>query len=107
MTGHHTPTPWETGCLMNKVEVLPNGWNVPMCIADCGAKNSPESNDEQCANAEFIVRAANCHDELLTATKKALRRMMTITNSYPTKHADKMLIAQLGKAIAQATGASS
>ena len=53
----HTPGPWETGALMTRVEVLLNGWNAPMCIADCHAKNAPESEAERVANAKLIAAA--------------------------------------------------
>jgi hypothetical protein len=51
----HTPGPWETGSLMTRVEVLPDGWNAPMCIADCGTKNAPKSETERVANAKLIA----------------------------------------------------
>ena len=65
----HTPGPWKTGCRMTRVEVLPAGWNAPMCIADCGTKYSPESEEEKCANARLIAAAP----ELLEACKIALQ----------------------------------
>jgi hypothetical protein len=53
----HTPGKWQTGALMSRVEVLPEGWNAPLCVADCGTKHAPESEDERCANARLIAAA--------------------------------------------------
>ena len=53
----HTAGPWNTGALMSRVEVLPEGWNMPMCIADCGTKHAPESEGERVANARLIAAA--------------------------------------------------
>lgn len=53
----HTPGTWKTGGIMTRVEVRPEGWNVPMCIADCHAKYSPESGAERVANARLIAAA--------------------------------------------------
>ena len=63
----HTPEPWETGGVMTRVEVRPEGWNVPMCIADCRTRNAPESEAERVANAAFIVQACNAHAALVAA----------------------------------------
>lgn len=65
----HTPTPWifnqNKGCIeVNGEKLLVNGVSLP-----CG--NHPESNHAT-ANAQFIVRACNAHDELVAALKLAL-----------------------------------
>ena len=70
----HTPGPWETGALITNVEVWPDGWNVPMCIADCSTKRSPESNEEKCANARLIAAAP----DLLEACEESLRALRII-----------------------------
>jgi hypothetical protein len=64
----HTPGPWETGGVMTLVQVRPEGWNVPLCIADCHTKNAPENEAERCANAALISAAP----ELLAACERAL-----------------------------------
>ena len=65
----HTPGPWETGCRRTQVEVRPEGWNVPMCVADCHPLNyPPDSEQERVANARLIAAAP----ELLEACKSAL-----------------------------------
>ena len=51
----HTPGPWKTGALMTQVEVWPDGWNVPLCIADCAATHSPPTEAERVANARLIA----------------------------------------------------
>jgi hypothetical protein len=51
----HTPGPWETGSCMTRVEVLPKGWNMPMCIADCDAAHAPVSVAEKVTNARLIA----------------------------------------------------
>lgn len=56
-TAQHTPGPWETGAVMTRVEVLPQGWRMPMLIADCHGKHSPESEAERVANARLIAAA--------------------------------------------------
>ena len=76
MNAKHTPTPWETGSLMSRVQVWPAGWPVPMCVADCAAKYAPESNGEQCANAAFIVRACNNFEELVKALERAVDHLI-------------------------------
>ncbi len=66
----HTPTPWK------KVDV----WSIiatqikgkPL-VATAGCDTQVEK-DERIANAEFIVLACNCHDELLEACKAAYER---------------------------------
>jgi hypothetical protein len=55
---------------MTRVEVWPEGWNAPLCLADCHAKNAPETETERVANAAFIVRACNSFDSLLAACER-------------------------------------
>ena len=70
-----TQGPWTTGALMTRVEVWPEGWNAPMCVADCNARHSPSSQVERVANASLIAASpalyeackrglhwADCHD---------------------------------------------
>lgn len=67
----HTPGPWETGCLKTRVEVLPKGWNAPMCIADCHTHYAPDSERERVANARLIAAAP----DLLEALEYAIAGM--------------------------------
>lgn len=69
----HTPGPWETGSLMTRVEIMPEGWNAPMCIADCHAKNAPQSECERVANAHLIAAAPElleCLTDLVSELEK-------------------------------------
>lgn len=68
VSGKHTPGPWETGSLMTRVEVLPQGWNMPLCIADCHAGHAPESEAERVANARLLAAAP----DMLEALKSVL-----------------------------------
>jgi hypothetical protein len=82
METKHTKGPWNTGALMTRVEVLPNGWRMPMCIADCGAKHGPESESERVANARLIAAApdlAAAHDVSHAALEAANHLLRTLT----------------------------
>ncbi len=53
----HTPGPWTTGGVVTRVEHWPKGWSDPICVADCHAKQAPESKSERVANARLIAAA--------------------------------------------------
>lgn len=57
MEAKHTPGPWETGALLTRVEVLPAGWRMPACVADCDTKHAPGTQEERVANARLIAAA--------------------------------------------------
>lgn len=57
----HTPTPWRT--YAGRAIVFDADGNY---VAYCGQSHFIET-EEQKANAEFIVRACNSHDELVAA----------------------------------------
>lgn len=103
METKHTPGPWKTGPRMSRVVIQPPGWNVDMCVADCDAKYAPESEDEKCANAAFIVRACNNFDELLAACEEAYK-LDAIDNGALYEAWKKQLLAKLQAAIAKAKG---
>ena len=67
MSGKHTPVPWFVG-EGNFIEDEQGN-----TIADPRCMNPTEDHEEMEANAEFIVRAVNCHDELVAQ----LERMCT------------------------------
>lgn len=70
----HTPLPW--AITVPKKE--PFGWWIhagDVLVCSCGTR--PLS-DEALANAAFIVRACNSHDDLLAACEAALTRLRTI-----------------------------
>ena len=68
----HTATPWKVGEIHGKrikeLWVHAEGYTCP--VAYCNATNGIEAKAE--ANAHFIVKAVNCHDDLLTALKLAV-----------------------------------
>lgn len=88
----HTPTPWtfvpwhiEEGPPAVRA---PEGWVVAHTASD--------------SDAEFIARAANCHDELLAKLKEVL----DFYDALPTAHAvgEVELLDSITTLIAKATG---
>lgn len=64
----HTPGPWEHHFLSGRDRIVgPNG----ECIAETGRWKESEL-PEMHANAAFIVRACNAHEELLAAARNLL-----------------------------------
>lgn len=59
-TNKHTPTPWYLSPISCDVWANP-GFTI------CEVYPSGHETEEKKANAEFIVRACNCHDELVIA----------------------------------------
>jgi len=85
-SGQHTPGQWSTGAVMTRVEVLPNGWNMPVCIADCHAKNAPKSESERVANAKLIAQAPQLRQDradLLAALARSARNFADILDNHP------------------------
>lgn len=72
----HTPGQWQTGAMMTRVEVLPQGWRMPMLIADCHGKHSPESEAERVANARLIAAAP----DMLAALQQAEKQLAVAYN---------------------------
>lgn len=66
----HTPTPWKTGGRIGSLNIdAENGRG----IATCGYTDTSDvtkSLAENVANAEFIVRACNSHDDLIHYLKR-------------------------------------
>lgn len=81
VSGQHTPTPWIVTDQLT-ANGLPHRW-----IADCGANNAivtqqtgnVASREHAQANAAFIVKACNCHDQLV----QALQRFAVWNNGSP------------------------
>lgn len=71
-TNKHTPTPWKSDGYWIR-QSGPNGTRMVADICYTGPHHTPaDEYPESCrivdkANAEFIVRACNCHDELVEA----------------------------------------
>lgn len=78
MTVSHTPTPWA----VEKNSVNAENGSV-VSIAECGFSVPGQSwsgtdystKEHQAANAEFIVRACNSHDQLVETVRKLLREV--------------------------------
>ena len=69
---NHTPTPWELSekeNFMGSWEIL-DGDNSDNTIAMTSYRLGTTDEEKQKANAEFIVRACNSHDELVKALKE-------------------------------------
>jgi len=85
-TAGHTPTPWEAEIYgMNdgrgRVYVVgPDGWDkTPVC---CCYENDSRNINE--ANAAFIVRAANAHDDLVAALEMVQEQLIGhMTGAWP------------------------
>lgn len=69
MNAKHTPTPWKVG---PHTVILSNEGGYPTAIADIAIPIRGKGADyaEQQANAAFIVRAVNAHEELLALLKE-------------------------------------
>lgn len=92
----HTPTPWRTVAGYGGINVIgANEYGVALVHQLVGL-NAPQTE----ANAEFIVRAVNCHDELLAACKAALGSF----EKYETQFTSHPLFGELRAAIAKAEG---
>ncbi len=83
----HTPTPWRQ--TKGEFEIVAEIKGEKKLIAVCSEK----------ANAAFIVRACNAHDELVHAAQLAL-------DHYNGKHMGANTVTLLKKAIAKAKGES-
>ena len=98
----HTPTPWEID--EGDVRIKSDDYEV------CRASDLPSSfgkydygdkgEEEQKANAEFIVRACNVYDELVEACKSALSAL----NSISSYDQESMEVKSLKQAIAKTEG---
>lgn len=62
----HTPTPWRISGTSSHRVTGKHG-----VLANCGNDSTHSAVEDQCAaNAAFIVRACNAHEELLEALQK-------------------------------------
>lgn len=107
---NHSPTPWHVDVtylgkdrqrtdfvIRSKADSLPDGSRVAI-ISDGSHVLDPKPNEAAAANATFIVRAVNSHEELLEALKDALR----IVQAYRPQA--ERTISQSQAAIAKAEG---
>jgi hypothetical protein len=102
----HTETPWRN-VLNQHNDHTSEVWarNDRVVVALCGTGN------EAVANAEFIVRAVNAHDELLEALKEAEKVLETASRYFPKSiqnndrfHLLNVLANAVRPAIAKAEG---
>ncbi len=66
----HTSLPWRTEAVSDAVRIVVGTGRSKVIIAKLNPKQLPEK--ETKANAEFIVRACSCHDELVGIAKFAI-----------------------------------
>lgn len=100
----HTLLPWHNyGPIIHH-----KGQHIAHVVADKRNADGEMGSDEQRANAEFIVRACNCHDELVAACKLAFDNTPGDTMVYSEgTHGDRVYITDvLRAAIANAEGKS-
>ena len=70
MTEEHTPLPWELG-----IDAENNNWSIMgggIEITHLPFLTGSEDDDVAEADANFICRACNCHEELLKALRAAV-----------------------------------
>lgn len=89
----HTPTPWNYSTAMGSSSVYAGDPKI-------GTRISIANEVDEEANAEFIVRACNVHDELLDEVKKWREH---VNNNIVTVEGDAMLVS-LDVLIAKAEG---
>lgn len=72
MPAKHTPTPWHVQPIGGQRYIEAQG---PKFICDMQADQceNPAEVEEMQANAEFIVRACNCHEELVQVLESVVR----------------------------------
>lgn len=63
MNSKHTPTPWHLGGTKNMIVFAEDGW----AIANAVVHHNKSGFEKMEANAAFIVKAVNCHEELICA----------------------------------------
>lgn len=126
----HTPGPWEVGGPYPSVSVIVCidagcGWPNPepsayeaICILDQRTEGVPS--EQAVANAEFIVRACNAHEDLVAALKAAkhLPTLSVFANEQSDSHyhgakraaeyaaKELVVLKQIDAALAKATGDS-
>ena len=74
----HTPTPWKADSLQPIVWSPVGEYECREIIAETRDTNIP--NGTATANAAFIVRACNAHDDLVAALRKAEFTLQTLTS---------------------------
>lgn len=91
---NHTPTPWSYQS--DDSQLIRNSKGDVICEVELPMNRErgyDTCNAEQEANAEFIVKAVNCHDELVEALKMLLA--CGIVAKYPKDDGKTFLNARL------------
>ena len=97
----HTPTPWNYSSGM-----VWAGRGEEIAVARAARDDEATSPCERDANAEFIVRACNAHDELLEALRSIVvdaDRLIAETPRHALSQPYTVLLDQARAAIAKAT----
>jgi hypothetical protein len=88
-SNQHTPTPWRK--VLAPLQIVTDD----EIVCDFYSLSSPI--EKRYANADYIVRAANCHQELVECLKEAYRYL-----DPESKYAADILHTRIGEAIAKA-----
>jgi hypothetical protein len=99
-TVEHTPTPWEVHEVEDSGEVVSRGMRQ---VGGKGINKGEEFELFDKADADFIVRAVNAHDDLLAAARMALARLVLPEHEYARQYEGNVLM-RLDAAIAKAAG---
>lgn len=100
MNAKRTPGPWQiAGLDMRSIEA--EDGTLIAKVAQFGIRH-PVTH----ANAQFIVTAANCHDDLVAALESAYTHLADNSNQWPERHTQygQALLCRLRDAICKATG---
>lgn len=103
----HTPTPWELGA--DGRGIMADNQKLILHVKNTGPEHAGKpghvSVRESLANAAFIVRAVNSHDELLEAAKNARNVLAALAvGDLKQVRADSSALLALRSAIAKAEG---
>ena len=103
----HTPGPWKhirQRATDDSHDVMAPGETGAICVATCGHQGC--DNGVIAANARFIVRACNAHDELLEACMNAqgAYEALKLLGAHTHLPGYESCINKLNTAIAKATG---
>lgn len=116
MSAQHTPTPWEyvpSNENHGAYVVAPHGGDIcdcyamsnPYSSAVCNGGNSypiPFQGYEADANAEFIVRACNAHDELVMALQDGRTQIEYLHQKFQATGSGNGTLARIDAALAKA-----
>jgi hypothetical protein len=102
----HTPTPW---IVTNGVQIWRDGHSSLASPRICSLANAAQpveqlTAEEMAANAAFIVRAVNAHEELVAAARALLDRLDDITTDAFSKGGEAVEREALRAALAKAEG---